>query len=374
MITAVAAGDEDAGDPACWARLVCPECGELGGHRPECRVGGSVSPAVALATGPAASSTAALDVATVALRCQPVPPFRLDLTVWALRRRARNRVDDWDGRSYRRVLVVEGRPLLVRASQGGRSGSEPVTLEISACERDLSDQRVRTAREVVEHSLGVEIDLGGFYRMAGGDPCLAGLADRFQGVKPPRFPSLFEALANAVACQQLSLEVGIELLNRLAGAQGMSFGDLTSFPEAATIAAVSVASLRALGFSSRKAETLVRLAGVIAEGALDERAFDRLLRAEAMAALQRLDGIGRWSAEYVLLRGLGRLDVYPGDDIGARNKLRAIFGLAHPPDYAEVNRLAAGWGSYAGMVYFHLLLDGLAERGVILTEGLRSHG
>src|SRR5437660_9503260 len=50
---------------------------------------------------------------------RPVPPFRLDLTVWALRRRARNLVDRWDGTTYRRVVVVSGRATELSARQVG---------------------------------------------------------------------------------------------------------------------------------------------------------------------------------------------------------------------------------------------------------------
>jgi DNA-3-methyladenine glycosylase II len=65
----------------------------------------------------------------------------------------------------------------------------------------------------------------------------------------------------------------------------------------------------------------------------------------------------------VLLRGLGRLGVFPGDDVGARNKLQRFMGLAHPPDYDEICRITDAWQPYAGMVYFHLLLDGLSRAG-----------
>ncbi len=255
--------------------------------------------------------------------------------------------------------------MLVEVSQRGSSGSAPVMVEVSARNRDLTEARIRRAQEVVERSLGMGIDLRPFYRLARHDTRIAGLVGRFRGLKPPRFPSLFEALANAVACQQLSLEVGIELLDRLAGTFGQRFGEQHSFPEPAAIAAASVPALRALGFSNRKAETLIRLASQIAEGTLTEAILGRLTRADAVAALMNLDGIGRWSAEYVLLRGLGRLEVYPGDDVGARNKLRAFLELPRPPDYAVVNRVTAAWAPYAGMVYFHLLLAGLTERGVI---------
>ena len=62
-----------------------------------------------------------------------------------------------------------------------------------------------------------------WYRMAAADARLRPLADTFRGMKPPRFPTMFEAVVNAFACQQLSLEVGLELLNRLATLTGAGF-------------------------------------------------------------------------------------------------------------------------------------------------------
>jgi DNA-3-methyladenine glycosylase II len=61
-----------------------------------------------------------------------------------------------------------------------------------------------------------------------------------------------------------------------------------------------------------------------------------------------------------MLRGLGRLHVFPGDDVGAHNKLRRFFGIDTELDYDSVHRLVAPWHPYAGVVYFHLLLDSLA--------------
>ena len=75
--------------------------------------------------------------------------------------------------------------------------------------------------------------------------------------------------------------------------------------------------------------------------------------------------MGRWTAEYVLLRGLGRTHVFPGDDVGARNNLQRWLQLAKPLDYQGVQRVLSRWDGYAGLVYFHLLLDRLAEAGHI---------
>jgi DNA-3-methyladenine glycosylase II len=190
--------------------------------------------------------------------------------------------------------------------------------------------------------------------------------DRFLGVRPPRFPSLFEALANAVANQQLSLEVGLTLLNRLTATYGTAspgIEGLRAFPSADVILSASPKALRRLGFSTRKSEYLQGIAHEVATGSLDERALRHANRAEATRRLMAIHGVGQWSAEYVLLRGLGRLDVYPGDDVGARNKLRRFLALDHDPGYDEITERLRPWEPCTGLIYFHLLLDGLAERG-----------
>jgi len=305
----------------------------------------------------------------VSIELRPTGPFRLDLTAWALRRRARNRIDVWDG-AYRRALVIHGQAMAVEVTQLTRRRPTILTLTISGPPRTLSQARIALAQEVVETSLGLDVDLSPFYRLArDGDPHLDDLVSRFRGLKPPRFPSLFEALVNAVACQQFSLEAGLTLLNRLTEAYGLVPAGLhpamAAFPEPVALAGASPADLRQLGFSNRKAESLIGLGIAVLDGSLDDLGLASLPRAEASNALQGLAGIGRWSAEYALLRGLGRLDVYPGDDVGARNKLRSFLGLSAPPDYAAVNRLTAPWAPFQGMVYFHLLLHGLAERGAL---------
>jgi DNA-3-methyladenine glycosylase II len=298
---------------------------------------------------------------------RPRPPFRLDLTVWALRRRGRNRVDVWDGR-YRRALMVGGAPVAVEIVQDG-SPEAPVLAVTASASTPLTEARTSAIAGTVERMLGLGTDLGPFYRLADADPRLRRLKDRFLGVKPPRFPTMFEALANAVANQQLTLEAGIELLNRLAGAAGTLAPGTGArdhaFPDAAAVAALSVPVLRGLGFSSAKAGYLIGIGRAISTGDLDRIDLERMDRADATRALEQLRGIGRWSAEYVLLRGLGRLDVYPGDDVGARNKLRRFLDLPTSPTYPEIVAILAPWYPYAGMVYFHLLLDGLAERGVL---------
>jgi DNA-3-methyladenine glycosylase II len=303
-----------------------------------------------------------------ALIVRAVPPFRLDLTVWALRRRARNAIDRWDGTTYRRVVVVAGRPTELEVRQQGSPRAPQLAVTATPPLRTAAERPL--VRATVERLLGPHIDLRGWYRLARRDPHLRALAARFRGVKPPRFPTIFEALVNAIACQQLSLEVGLELLNRLAALCDVrdrtNSQTACAFPSPHDVARLRPSQCRAIGFSGQKVRALLELARGIDRGDLDLEGL-RGPDDQVRAALLGLRGVGRWTAEYVLLRGLGRLDVFPGDDVGAQKSLGRWLGRSAPLDYAGVTRVARNWRPYAGMVYFHLLLDGLSRSGVLET-------
>ncbi len=302
----------------------------------------------------------AADPADTSFPLHPKAPYRLDLTVWALRRRARNQIDRWDD-GYRRSLLIDDRVLDVHVVQDG--GVEAPALRLGvACDGACSSHDSGQVWSQVVPLLGVSVGMGEFYAVAASDPRTAALAERFRGVRPPRFPSIFEAMVNAIANQQLSLEVGLTLLNRLTAAVGVAG---RAFPVPEAVLETDPEVLRGLGFSTRKAEYLRSVATAVTDGSLDEDELRGLDRAGATKLLTRIHGIGRWSAEYTLLRGLGRLDVFPGDDVGARNKLRRFLALDHDPDYREIGELLHPWWPFAGMLYFHLLLDGLAEQGAI---------
>jgi DNA-3-methyladenine glycosylase II len=192
-------------------------------------------------------------------------------------------------------------------------------------------------------------------------------------MKPPRFPTIFEALVNAFACQQLSLEVGLELLNRLATIASARFGTpgddaRYGFPSAHDVARLEPEQYRAIGFSHQKVRALLALARASARRELDLESIEEETDSVVRQRLLELRGVGRWTSEYVLLRGCGRLHVFPGDDVSAQKRLARWLGRSRPLDYAGVRRAVERWQPYAGLVYFHLLLDGLSQAGVLARD------
>jgi DNA-3-methyladenine glycosylase II len=296
----------------------------------------------------------------------PVPPFRLDLTAWALRRRANNIVDRWDGVAYRRVLLFDDVPVEVVVRQNGPSQTPRLHVTLSGAR--LRPEYKQQAKVIVTKMLGLRVDLAPFYEMANRDSKLLKLVEKFRGVKPPRFPTIFETLANAFALQQFSLTVGIELLNRLIRACGLSVkqDDGTTqyaFPRPQDLLNLDQGVIRELGFSAAKVRAFLELSENVVSGRVNFSPLERMDNDAVVSSLLELRGVGRWTAEYVLLRGLAPLDVFPGDDVGARNRLAKWMNRKEPLDYAGVARLTKRWHPYAGMVYFHMLLEGLSESG-----------
>jgi DNA-3-methyladenine glycosylase II len=306
---------------------------------------------------------------------RPRAPFRLDLTVWALRRLPINEMDRWDGTTYRRVLTVDGSAVEAAARQ--LSGGEHPRLEVSLVWNNTlaatagpyptreAGRAVAEVRHALTRLLGLDLDLEPFYRLASADEHLGRLASQFMGVKPPRFPSVIEAVVNGIACQQLSLTVGIHLLNRLSSVYGTACGEGHAFPSPEELAKTNPQSLRSLGFSTQKAQNIIAIARAVASGELDLESLHGLEDAAAEEALDRLRGVGRWTAQYVALRALGRLDVFPADDVGSQNKIKQWLSLEQRPDYEETTRLLARFRPYRGLIYFHLLLKYLAGQGLV---------
>ena len=286
-------------------------------------------------------------------------PYRLDLTVNALRRLSSNRVDVLtpDG-DYLRVLGDLAEPAVVRVRQ-----PSPGTISVL-----LEGDRREHARllALVRRMLGLEVDLTRFYQSASGIEWLHPLVLRMRGVRPPRYPTLWEACVNAIVFQQVSLVAASTIMGRFTLGLGepVERGGirLYRFPGIEQVQRAPDRLLRAAGLSAAKLATLRRVAAALEEGALDEVRIEESPSPEAAALLRGIKGIGPWTAAVILLRGLGRLDVFPTNDTSVARNLALVGGSA-PQDVAAV---LEALGPERGMLYYHLLLARL-EAGAGLS-------
>jgi DNA-3-methyladenine glycosylase II len=271
-----------------------------------------------------------------------------------LRRSLRNLIDrvDEDG-TWTRVVVLSREPALLRGRQHG------ATLAFDIIPAGAGDRRA--IETLVTRLFSLELDLAPFWRRVRRERGFAELARRCAGLRPQRFPTLFEALANGICCQQLSLAAGMTRLGHLAERFGPRTPDGTRVgpPEPGLVARAPLSALRQTGLSAHRAAQLRDLARLPLERF--EQELTALPDAQARARLLELPGIGPWTADYVLLRGLGRLDVFPAGDVGATRTLGRILGRALDPPAAV--QFAARFAPLRGMLYFCMLGHVLAEPG-----------
>jgi DNA-3-methyladenine glycosylase II len=301
-------------------------------------------------------------------RLKAVPPFRLDYTGWVLRRRPENIIDRFEDNSYKRILVIDELPVEIIAHQPDLK--KPEIEVLLNCQRTISEKQQQNIKEILRRMFGMEKDLTEFYAQARKMPLLKKLVDHFLGVKPPIFPTVYEAALNAISCQQLSLIVGILLLNRLSEQFGMSFKKygniLHAFPRPDDLVRATPEQIRQLGYSFNKAGALLSLSERIRNGGLNLESIRSLNDSNTFKELLKIQGLGRWSAQYIMLRGLGRIHVLPADDIGFQDKLKNWLGLSKRPDYEGVKKMIGRFEPYGGLIYFHLLLKSLFENGYIV--------
>jgi 3-methyladenine DNA glycosylase/8-oxoguanine DNA glycosylase len=291
-------------------------------------------------------------------------PFHLEATVRVLQRRPANIVDVWEQEKYLRVLATGDGLALVEVSNRGTIDRPDVRFAVLRGE--TSDAKSTTLEASLRRVLGLDVDPRPLGRATEAEARLVSIALALRGMRPPRFAGLFDAFANVVPFQQVSLDAGIAIVNRLVERFGRTLEHddrkFYGFPSAEVVADARIDSLGRCGLSRRKAETLRRVAGAITSGELNETRLLRMSNEEAIRLLCDLPGIGPWSAGLVLLRGLGRLDVFPPGDVGAARGLSTLMGLAPG---SLLNRVVERFGDRRGYLYFCSLGAALLTRGLI---------
>lgn len=226
------------------------------------------------------------------------------------------------------------------------------------------------ARAAVRAMFCLEHRLEEFYRLVRREPVLRGTERRFRGLRLPRDANLYEALLHAIIGQQLSVRAANALKRRLFERTGAFVTadrvNVPCAPRPGQLVALGPQGLRALGISWAKARAIIRLAVDATGLARLEGRLAACSVEEAVETLVQLPGVGRWTAENALVRGLGRPDVFVAGDLGLRVALDEYGVLPRAAPEADArawcDRHYPGWGSYATLYLWRKLVDDRARR------------
>jgi len=239
--------------------------------------------------------------------------------------------------------VVDGHELRITGAEGGVD-VEPL------------DAR---AEPVVRKLLGADFDLAQFYAFAQSQPILARLVDELRGLRPPIAVEPFESLVTSITAQQVSLHAAFAIRNRLIERFGVRARHAYAFPTRERLALAEPEELTALGFSRRKADYTVGLAG----SDLDLAGLAVLPDDEVKAALTALPGIGEWTADWFLARHLGRPQAWPAGDLGVRKAVSRFYGDGRDLSTQEVRAIGERFDAFQNLTAHYLLAALLSGAG-----------
>jgi DNA-3-methyladenine glycosylase II len=259
-----------------------------------------------------------------------------------------------------------------------RSGAVPVLVEVSSAgtvEDPVLSVKIRAGHPIsrivtqdtktrVAAMLSTADDLAPFYQAVRKDPVMAELTRRLRGLKAPVTPTVFEALADSIIEQQISLSAARSIQNRLIRTLGqkLEIGGTVyyAYPDPAILAGTPDSTFRSCGMSTRKGEYIRDISRRITGGDLDLEGFRKISDSEEIVTdLVKIRGVGRWTAELTILRGLHRPEAFPADDVGVRRSISQFYFGGERISSADARIFAERWGYWKGLAAYYLEVAGL---------------
>lgn len=279
-------------------------------------------------------------------------PLDVRTSLEVFRRWGDDLIDRWDGEVLLRTLSQDGAVAAWAAVPAGDAAAP--RLRVSVDDPAHLDAAVEAARGLFVTAAEA------FDVLRAADPAVAAAEARHPGIRGALHPDLLTALVRSISAQQVNLRWAATTRARLVRATGVARtvgGREVWALDAARLARTDPAELRALQFTTRKAEFIVGVAAEVHCGRLDLDGLRALGDEEVVDRVVAVRGLGRWSAEWLLARTLGRPRVVAGD-LGVRKAVGATYLEGRMPAEAEVRELTAHWGGAAAVAQA-VLLHGL---------------
>ncbi len=257
-----------------------------------------------------------------------------------------------DGRLYKAIPAGSRTAFFEVGAEAGCLVVRPLD------EEPWSDEVEQAAVAYARDWFDLDNDLSPFYDMASRDPILRDVVSRLYGLRNMGIPDLFEALCWGIIGQQINLAFAYTLKRRFVESFGrrVRHGDVDCwlFPEPRDIAELVVGDITALKMTTKKAEYLIGVARLIADGELGRAMLQKGDFRSAEKRLVSIRGIGPWTANYVLMRCLRYPSAFPIDDVGLHNAIKSVLRMEQKPTAARIKELAVGWQGWEAYATFYL--------------------
>ena len=283
-------------------------------------------------------------------------PFNYSEVLYYLNRSTLECLHEVEEERIYKSLDIQGRPIPIEIRYEALSHALCIRC---LCAEPVSVEEWNLIFLFIEEWFDLRRDLVPFYQLAEDDPMLGPLVQSLNGLRIIGVPDLFEALCWAVIGQQINLTFAYTLKKRLVETFGETYEcngrTYYRFPSpSALLGSNTLATLRELQFTTKKAEYMVDIAGRVVRGELQKETLLASGYEAAEETLLRIRGIGPWSAHYVMMRCLRNPAAFPIGDAGLHAALKKQLGLSAKPTPAEIRAIFEPWKGYEAYAVFYL--------------------
>jgi DNA-3-methyladenine glycosylase II len=297
------------------------------------------------------------------LKC--VPPFDFDLSL-RLFSGGDKQIRKYEERKFWQVVRIDGKLVLVTLEALGTVDKPEVSAMLESDQPLSADDEQRIIASV-NTLVGAEFGLEPFYTDAKKDRILADIIHKLRGLKIPSAVTVFEALIDSIIEQQISLNVAhvlqANLIRTFGDSLSLDTGVYYGYPTPKKLASIRIEQIRKCGLSTRKAEYTRDISTMVNEGKLNLEAFKRYKDVNRIIEeLDNIKGIGIWTAELTIVRGMQKYEAIPADDLGLRRTISHFYCKDRKITGDEARRIAEKWGKWKGLASFYLIVADMLQQ------------
>jgi len=288
----------------------------------------------------------------------PKSPFNFELSV-KIFSNGDPQIQRYEKGFYWQLIWLNNKLVLITVRSLGSVDKPELSVSIKP-DNELNKKDRVLARKILTLIFNLDFDLKYFYEDMHEDSIMSKLTLKLRGLNNPTTPTFFETIVSSMIEQQISLKAARSIETKMI----KEFGNILqldgetyySFPTPETLSNLEKEDLREYGLSFRKAEYVIDLSKCIEENKLDLNELKTKSTSEIISELLKIRGIGVWTAELAVIRGLHRVVALPADDIGLRRVVSHYYNNDEPISADELRRIAKGWGRWSGLAAFYLVV------------------
>jgi DNA-3-methyladenine glycosylase II len=291
------------------------------------------------------------------LKIKPQAPFNFDLSA-KIFSNGDHEIQRYQEGVYWKLINLKTKLVFIELRSQGEVDNPELSLRVTA-DVHLTNKDISLVRSKVVSMFNLDFKLQNFYDDVKNDQVMVKIIRKLRGLNTTTTPTFFEAVVLSIIEQQISFKAAQAIQYRMIKEFGnhIKLGNKIyyCFPTVNKLSKLHQTDLRSCGLSFRKSEYIIDFSKEIIAGNINLGEMKKLKTSELIDKLLKIRGIGIWTAELSVLRGLHRLVALPADDLGIKRAVSHYYTHNEPVSSDDLLKIGINWGKWRGLAAYYLI-------------------